>query len=122
MKPAVLCYLFISCSVSLVIKMAEIPANKGLESVSSANLSAWGDSSKQIGQRSCSERAAGEVLRFPHLFGVLEGSAVDDLGSVSPPVEPGVQPAQGRLPLNAPLGPLARSRVLGGRVQEPQRV
>lgn len=85
-------------------------------------MSAWRNSSKQIGQRSCSERAAGKILPFPHLVGVLERSAVDDLGSVSPPVEPGVQPAQGRFPLNAPLGPLARRRVLGRRVQESQRV
>lgn len=67
-------------------------------------------------------RAAGKLLPLPHLFGVLERSAVDDLGSVSPPVEPRVQPAQGRLPLNARLGPLARRGVLGRRVEEPQRV
>lgn len=88
-------------------------------------MSAWGNSSKQIGQRSCSERAAGKILPLSHLFGVLEGSAVDDLGSVSPPMEPSVQPAQGRLPLNAPLAPLARRRVLGRlgrRVEESQRV
>lgn len=70
-------------------------------------------SSKQVGQWPGSERTAGEILTPAHLPGVSEGGAVDDLGSVSPSVQPGVQPAQGRLPLHAPFGlPAAADRIL----------
>lgn len=82
-------------------------------------------SSKQVGQWSGTERAAGELLSSSYLPRVPEGGAVDDLGSVASPVQPGVQPAQGRLPLHPPLGPPGCGCVLcrlGGWVQEPQRV
>lgn len=61
-------------------------------------------SSKQVGQWSGSERTAGHILSSPNLPSVPEGGTVDDLGSVAPPVQPGIQPAQRRLPLHAPFG------------------
>lgn len=82
-------------------------------------------SSKQVGQWSSSERTAGELLTSSHLPWVPEGGAVDDLGSVASSMQPGVEPAQGRLPLHPPLGPPSCDSILcclSGWIQEPQRV
>ena len=80
------------------------------------------DSSKQVGQRPGAEGSAGQLLPSPHLPRVPEGGAVDDLSPVAPSVQPGVQPAQRWLPLNAPFSLPGVLRRLGWGAQQPQRV
>lgn len=127
--------------MTLYIRMCTI--NFGHENVWPVSLKRWvncvlsveacqtglylyiGVSTEQVGQWAGSERASGELLRSSHLPRVPEGGAVDDLGSVASSMQPGVQSAQGRLPLYPPFGPPGRHCVLcwlGGWVEESQWV
>lgn len=81
---------------------------------------------KQVGERPGLKGAGGGGVLPLYLPGLPEGGAVDDLGSEASTVQPRVDPAQRRLPVNALAlscpAPLPCVAAPGRRVQKPQGV